>query len=145
MKTNMYFNCTTTDQVQLRYDELCKVFIDQDEMLQALKLEYSGLMSLIAEPKPVEAVIKKATLSDKLKELMAKFDTSELGTEVLGNWLWITRNSFPVKDILKSLGFRYSGDKKAWYYRSDEFRGSGNQDPISLDMIRAKYGTVVAS
>jgi len=76
---------------------------------------------------------------------MAKVDTSELGTEVLGNWLWITKNSFPVKDVLKSLGFRYSGDKKAWYYRSDEFRGSGNQDPISLDMIRAKYGTVVAS
>ena len=140
----MYFNCTTADQIQLRYDELCKVFIDQDEMLQALKLEYSTLIALLSEPKAVEAVIKKDTLSYKLKELMAKVDTSELGTEVLGNWLWITKNSFPVKDVLKSLGFRYSGNKKAWYFRSDEFRGSENQDPISLDMIRAKYGTVVA-
>ena len=143
MKTNMYFNCTTADQIQLRYDELCKVFIDQDEMLQALKLEYSTLIALLSEPKAVEAVIEKDTISDKLKELMAKVDTSELGTEVLGNWLWITRNSFPIKEVLKSLGFRYSADKRAWYYRSDEHR-SGNQDPISLDMIRAKYGTVPA-
>lgn len=140
MKTNMYFNCTTADQVQLRYDELCKVFIDQDEMLLQLKNEYSTLMNVLSESKPVEAVKEKAILSDKLKELMAKVDTSELGTEVHGSWLWITRNSFQVKDVLKSLGFRYSGNKKAWYFR-DESQKSDNKDPISLDMIRMKYGT----
>jgi len=140
----MFFGSTSAAEIQLRYDELCKVFNSQDEMLNAIKSEYSTLMSVLTESKPVEAVEGEASLSDKLKELMEKVDTSELGTEVLGNWLWITKNSFPVKDVLKSLGFRYSGNKKAWYFRSDEFRGSENQDPISLDMIRAKYGTVVA-
>ena len=129
MKTNMYFNCTTADQVQLRYDELCKVFIEEDEMLLQLKNEYSSLITILAGPKPVETVNETATLSDKLKELMAKVDTSELGTEVHGSWLWVTRNSFPIKDILKSLGFRYSANKMAWYYRSNDSR-SDNQSPI---------------
>jgi hypothetical protein len=142
--TNFYYGCTKPNEVEQRYQELSKVYNNQDEMLKTIASEYSKLIILLGEPKPVEAAEEKATLSDKLKELMAKVDTSELGTEVLGNWLWITKNSFPIKDVLKSLGFRYSGNKKAWYYRSDEFRGSENQDPISLDMIRARYGTVVA-
>ena len=148
MKTNLFFGCKTSDEVKQRYDELSHVFKPQangetNEMMNSIKDEYDKLIMVLGESKTVGAVESKSPLSDKLKELMEKVDTSELGTEVLGSWLWVTKKTFPIKDVLKSLGFRYSANKMAWYYRSDENR-SGNQDPISLDLIRAKYGTVVA-
>jgi hypothetical protein len=45
-----------------------------------------------------------------------------------------------VKEALKQLGFRYSPDKKSWYWRSEEDRSS-NEKPIPLDMIREKFGS----
>jgi len=45
-----------------------------------------------------------------------------------------------VKEALKQLGFRYSPDKKSWYWRSEEDRSS-NEKPIPLEMIREKFGS----
>lgn len=35
--------------------------------------------------------------------------------ELLGRWLWITGETKPIKDLLKSLGFKWSFKKNAWY------------------------------
>jgi hypothetical protein len=73
MKNNLFFGCTSPDEVQLRYDELSKVFNDQDEMLQALKTEYSVLMNVLSQPKPVEAVKEEThTLSEIIKILQQR-------------------------------------------------------------------------
>jgi hypothetical protein len=89
--------------------------------------------------KTVEAVKEKATVSEKITELQEKIDLAGLHLEICGSWLWVTGKTFQVKDTLKELGFRYSANKLAWYYRQVENR-SGNQEPISLEKIRELYG-----
>lgn len=140
MKSNLFFGCTSIDEVQLRYDELSKVFNGQDEMLKSLKLEYSTLVNALSPSKPVEAVKEKATVPEKIKELQEKVNPDGLRLEICGTWLWVTGKTFQVKDALKELGFRYSANKLSWYYRQSDHR-SGNQEPIPLEMIREKYGT----
>lgn len=137
----MFFNCTTADQVQLRFDELSKVFIDQDEILLALKTEYSTLMNVLSDSKPIVEAVKKetSTLSDVIKTLQEKVNPEGLRLEIVGKWLWLTGATFAVKEALKELGFRYSPDKKSWYWRSESDRSS-NEKPIPLDMIKEKYG-----
>ncbi|HUX59604.1 MAG TPA: hypothetical protein VMV77_21720 [Bacteroidales bacterium] len=66
MKSNLFFGCTSKDEVQLRFDELSRVFNDQDEMLNTIKVEYSTLMSVLTESNPVEAVKEKATVSENV-------------------------------------------------------------------------------
>ena len=125
MKTNvnLFFGCSTTSDVQLRYDELSKVYIDQDEMLQALKLEYSTLMNVLTESKPVdEAEKEKVSLADIIKVLQERINPEGIKLEIVGRWLWISGATFAVRDGLKQLGFRYSGNKQSWYWRSDEDR-----------------------
>ena len=105
---------------------------EPNEMMNTVNAEYDKLMMVLGDSKPIEAVKENVPLSDKLKELMGKVDTSELSLEVCGSWLWVTKKTFPIKDLLKSLGFRYSANKMAWYYRSNDSR-SDNQSPcVSL-------------
>jgi len=136
----MYFNCTTADQVQLRYDELCKVFNDQDEMLQALKLEYSTLMSVLTESKPFETVKENISIADIIKALQEKVNPEGLHLQLCGSWAWLSGRTYPIKDTLKELGFRYSVNKLAWYYREADHR-SGNQKPVPFEFIKEKYGS----
>jgi CTP synthase (UTP-ammonia lyase) len=141
MKSNLFFGCTSADEVQLRYDELCKVFNGQDEMLNTIKVEYSTLMSVLVDSKPIVEAVKEetTTLSDIIKNLQEKVNPEGLRLEIVGKWLWLSGATFSVKEALKELGFRYSPDKKSWYWRSESDRSS-NEKPIPLDMIKEKYG-----
>jgi len=141
MKSNLYFGCTSAAEVQLRFDELSKVFNGQDEMLKTIKAEYSTLMSVLTESKTVEAMKEEDfTLTDIIKNLQEKVNPEGLKLEIVGKWLWLSGATFTIKEALKELGFRYSPDKKSWYWRSDEDRSS-NEKPIPFDMIREKFGS----
>ena len=140
MRNNLFFGCTTAAEVQLRFDELSRIFNDQDEMLQALKAEYSTLMAVLSESKPAELVKEETfTMSDIIKCLEERVNPEGLKLEIVGKYLWLSGATFAVKEGLKQLGFRYSPDKKSWYWRSEEDRSS-NEKPIPLDLIREKYG-----
>lgn len=141
MKSNLFFGCTSADEVQLRYDELSKVFTGQDEMLYAIKSEYSTLMNVLAESKPDEAVKEETfTLSDIIKVLQERINPDGLKLEIVGKWLWLSGATYTVREGLKQLGFRYSPDKKSWYWRAEEDR-STNEKPIPLEMIKEKFGS----
>ena len=140
MKSNLFFGCTSPSEVQLRFDELSRVYKDQDEMLQSLKSEYSTLMSVLTESKPVEEVKEKVSLADIIKVLQERVNPEGLKLEVVGKWLWLSGATFAVKEALKQLDFKYSPDKKSWYWRAEEDRSS-NEKPIPLEMIKEKFGS----
>jgi hypothetical protein len=83
-KINQFFDCSSIDEVQLRFDELSKVFKDQDEILHILKTEYSTLMNVLGESKPSEIVKEKTSLSEKIKELQKKVKQEGLPLEIVG-------------------------------------------------------------
>ena len=62
--------------------------------------------------------------------------------EVCGAWVWVSGETKVHKDILKSQGFLFSGNKKMWYFRPKSqkrfFRGKSQ---FSIDEIRSKYGS----
>jgi len=68
----------------------------------------------------------------------------ELHVELCGVWLWITGNTYAAKEQLKALGCLFSGPKKAWYWRREEDgQERWHKRAISLEEIRARYGSVV--
>lgn len=64
----------------------------------------------------------------------------ELKIEVCGSWLWISGNTRPYKSILKENGFKYSGQKKMWYFRPDSSSKKFYRSSTPIDEIRVKYG-----
>lgn len=140
MKTNFFYGCTSADEVQIRFDELSKIYVDQEQVLEIIKMEYSTLMSVLNPPKPVEEPKEKVSISEIIKALQEKINPDGLHLEICGTWLWVTGKTFPVKDALKDLGFRFSSNKLCWYYREDENRSS-NQKPVPYEFIKEKYGS----
>ncbi|MBN1187336.1 MAG: hypothetical protein JXB49_33975 [Bacteroidales bacterium] len=141
MKTYYFHNsCSSKGEIQLRYDELCKLYEGQVEMLKSIRAEYSSLMAELDHKKPAEAVKERASISETIKALQEKVNSEGLHLEICGTWLWVTGKTFPVKDTLKDLGFRFSANKLCWYYRQDEHRSS-NQKPVPFELIKEKYGS----
>ncbi len=64
-----------------------------------------------------------------------------LNIELCGSWLWITGNTREHKDVLKTMGFKWSKNKGAWYYHREPYRKHGKKR-YSLDDIRLAYGSI---
>ena len=71
-------------------------------------------------------------------EKLIRLDGIEI--EICGSWLWITGNTYPNRDTLKSLHFKYSKNKNAWYYHEEGYRKSSRKT-FSLDEIRDLWGS----
>jgi len=61
--------------------------------------------------------------------------------EVIGNWVWISGETFNHKAALNELNCKWAPKKKQWFYRPEEHKGRFNKKEHSIDEIRAKYGS----
>lgn len=57
--------------------------------------------------------------------------------EVMGTWIWVSGDTKPIKETLKSLNFKYGIKKKMWYY--GEMKGRSPKQK-SIEEIKNKYG-----
>ncbi len=66
----------------------------------------------------------------------------DLFIEVCGAWVWVSGETKAHKDVLKSQGFLFSGNKKMWYFRPKSQKCSWKgKSQFSIDEIRSKYGS----
>ena len=64
-----------------------------------------------------------------------------LTIEICGSWLWVGGKTFSVKDKLKELGLKFSGNKKMWYLKPEEdFKK--RKKSLEMDRIRNIYGSM---
>ncbi len=80
----------------------------------------------------------QGTLTDTLDKV-AKLHTTDVKLEVIGSWIWASGNTRPHKDFFKSLGFKFSGKKAAWFWHAGTFRKKSKRD-WSLPEIRHTFG-----
>jgi len=109
---------------------------------QNLQAEYEKLFkslvngsNLSSDEKDNEIVIDKA-IRDIIDQIIT---LPNLNIEVVGKWLWVSGDTFPVYKILKSVGLQFI--KKAgipyWVYKGVESSGRGK---MSMEEIKTKYG-----
>lgn len=60
--------------------------------------------------------------------------------EICGTWLWITGNTYPNRDTLKELHFKYSKNKNAWYYHEEGYQKHSKKS-FTLEQIRDLWGS----
>lgn len=147
-KQMRWFNgCSTLDEVKALYKKLAKQhhpdFGGSTQVMQEINGEYA-----FASAK----VIREGELSDEQAEDEIRFSESYrmavehiihldgLVIELVGNWIWVTGNTQPHKEILKSAGYFFASKKVAWYFRSGAFKVKKGGDK-SLEEIRGKYGS----
>lgn len=163
MKKNYFAGLETPAEINRVYKTLSAVFHPDNggdlETMQELNRQRSAALAALEQGEVVPAVVQElpaatlylpeksetsTNLADALKALIEKAQTIPgVELELCGSWLWATGNTKPVKGDLKALGFRWSHNKAAWYWRDPSkpyFRRGGRK--YSMDEIRDKYDSV---
>lgn len=135
------------DDLKKQYHKLAKIYHPDaggsDEQMKQLNNEYEKLR---------EKLIAGAKLDDDKKDLEEELDEvyktiidklisfPAIDIEIIGNWIWVSGNTYPIRDVLKKVGFKFSKNKKMWYWHSSGYRKHSDK-MFDIEEIRAMYDT----
>ena len=74
-------------------------------------------------------------------EDVAKIEDETIKKELIGEWLWISGDTWKHKETLKKLGFRWASKKKMWYYREEKQIKWRSKKEYSIEEIKDRYTT----
>lgn len=142
-----YFTeCKTIEEVKRLYKKLA---MDNHpdrggntETMQIINTEYAFACAKIAKGTGLneEDINTEIKLSEEYRLVIEKIiHLPGIVIEIVGNWIWVTGDTKPLRVELKAAGLFYASKKIAWYYRSDVFKTRGNNAP--LEEIRKRYGS----
>jgi len=146
----MYFTKTNNmEQLRTQYKNLClKLHPDkggEHEQFCAMFDEYQKILKNLAWA-DIQAGGKtefsyegETALSKALREVMV---LKGIDIELCGSWIWVSGETFPVKDKLREMGYFYSRSKKKWYFPAYGLSVKGKyRGRYSMKKIREKYGS----
>lgn len=64
-----------------------------------------------------------------------------LQIDIVGNWIWLSGNTYPYKEEIKNLKFHWSKNKKKWFWNGSE-RVRRPFKKYSYNDIKSKYGCI---
>lgn len=159
MKT--YFsNVQTLDELRKQYRDLLKKYHPDngglEEETKAINIEYERLFKILKDKHTRQQDTTDSNTNNKssfdsmrynfeedelLREMLQKvIHFSDITIEIIGNWIWISGNTYQYHKEFKDLGFKFAGQKKSWYWHSDAFR-KRSYKKLSMDDIRNYYGS----
>lgn len=140
-------NVKTLDELRKEYHRLA--FINHPDKggstatMQAINDAYDKLSrKLISEDENFSEGRKEweQQISEELREKLDRIiRLTGIVIEMIGNWLWLTGQTFAVRDTLMAEGFKFSHSKSAWYWhKGDYFKKSGVL--LSMEEMRELWG-----
>ena len=145
--TTYFKQCKTLEDVKNTYKDLFMTYNNNSAVMATIANEYqTAFIALADQYKNAKGVIytdkdKKAGTPQEWADMvrnLAKLNGIKI--ELCGTWLWITGKTNENKEVLKELAFKWSKDKKAWYYHNEPFKKKGKKK-LSLNDIRSAYGS----
>lgn len=146
---NKYFsNCKTCEELKKAYRNAVKRLHPDNggdpEEFKAMQAAFSELfekLKNVHENASGETYEKATTETARefmdIIEKLLHLDGVEV--EICGSWLWVSGNTFPHREALKSLHFGFSKKKAAWYFHREPYKKHSRRD-FSLDQIREMFG-----
>jgi curved DNA-binding protein CbpA len=122
-----------------------------NEIMSLLNSEYERLSEIFIRQGKFESKNEHPTDEEKkteqdlsvvYKEVLNRLvKYSLIQIELVGNWIWISGNTYPIRNELKVSGFMFAPVKKMWYWRPEEYKSYGKHESTNMDKIRRKYGS----
>lgn len=154
-KIKFFADCQTAEELKKAFHKLAMKFHPDNggdgEAFKAMKAEFEMLFDLLKnvhrrkDGETWEATGEKAT-TETAAEFMDIIEKvmfiDNLTVELCGSWVWVGGETKKYKDYLKENGFKYSANKKMWYYQRDGVR-KWHKKAWSITEIRDTYGSEV--
>jgi hypothetical protein len=142
-------DCQTLEEVKAQYKQLAKKYHPDlggdTATMQEVNKEYAfasakAIKGANLSEEQTESEILSSEAYRKAIEQIIHLDGVTI--ELVGYWIWVTGNTYPVRATLKEAGFLFAPKKLAWYFRTAEYKVSKGGKK-SLDEIRDKYGSEI--
>lgn len=96
----------------------------------------------LAYEEAVKNIDSKADLDKDFRAVIDKvINLAGVDIEIIGAWIWVSGNTYPIKDELKEAGFYWASKKKMWYWRREEDSCKSSRGKKSIEQIRKQYGS----
>lgn len=127
-----------TKAINTEYDRLFKILKNKHDSRQ----QNTGSNNTTGNNKSSYDNMKYDFKEDeRLREMLQKvIYFSDITIEIIGNWIWLSGNTYQYRKEFKELGFKFAGQKKSWYWHSEAFRKRSHKR-LSMDDIRDYYGS----
>lgn len=154
-----YFkNVNTLEELRKQYKELLKQYHPDNpngstEATQEINAEYDRLFKVLKNKHESNQTSTDGAKADfnankydfeadeKLREALQKIiNFVNINIEIIGCWLWVDGDTYPYRNDLKALGFKWASEKKKWYFHTEAFRKRSKRK-LSMDDIRNLYGS----
>ena len=116
-------NTETMQLINTAFDELCKYF------------ETNQTLDINQEQETAQSF--DFSFLDILKTMHGVI------IEVCGYWVWLSGNTYPYKETISNLGFKFSGAKKSWYWSPTINITNYKRGSKSMKQIRKDYGSQI--
>lgn len=140
--------CTTLDELKKEYRRLAMTHHPDHggdtATMQAINGEYSEAFARLKDQHNAaadEAHQTSETPEEFITIISQLLRFPGLTVELCGSWLWITGETYGIKDQLKAAGCRWSSSKKAWYWHHPEEGHRWHKGTATMSDIRTKYGS----
>lgn len=140
--------CTTLDELKKEYRRLAMIHHPDHggdtATMQAINGEYSEAFARLKNQHNAaadEAHQTTETPEEFIAIISQLLRFPGLIVELCGSWLWITGETYAIKDQLKAAGCRWSSSKKAWYWHHPEEGHRWHKGTATMSDIRTKYGS----
>lgn len=140
--------CTTLDELKKEYRRLAMIHHPDHggdtATMQAINGEYAETFARLKNQHNAaadEAHQTTETPEEFIAIISQLLRIPGLIVELCGSWLWITGETYAVRDQLKAAGCRWSSSKKAWYWHHPEEGHRWHKGTATMSDIRTKYGS----
>jgi curved DNA-binding protein CbpA len=150
----IFFNVAqiqSLEDLKRQYYKLAKTYHPDaggtDELMKQLNNEYEKLFQQVSRGENLTAEEKQneTKISDVFREIINQIiKYPGLNIEIVGHWVWISGNTYPIRQALKEAEFLWASAKKMWFWRPEEYK-SRSRDELSIEEIRRKYGSTLVN
>ncbi len=126
-----------TKEINAEYDKLFKILKDRHESKSADSNQGSTNRTQSTYNDNMYDWENDVALREVLQKVI-NFDGIEI--EIVGQWIWISGNTYSYKNELKEIGFKWASQKKQWFWHGEQFRKKSHKT-LSMDEIRNYYGS----
>lgn len=113
---------------------------DTTSIMQEINSEYDMLLKQFQQSSDYKETVSEEELKSVLNEVVKL--KANITIELIGTWIWIKGDTYPIKTRLKELGFRWASKKGMWCWGT---MAHSCRKTMDMSYIRQKYGSTVYS
>lgn len=145
--TKYFANCKTLEELRKEYKKLLKQYHPDnaggsEEKTKEINTEYEKAFEALKNNDTKENEWKYDFSKDDLfKATLQAIINLNVNIEIIGCWIWVTGDTYSVKEALKTAGFKWCSNKKAWSWHAGERYFKKSKNKLSMNDLRNLYGS----